>query len=166
MLRLQIFISSILEPDVIEHIPVDDNPVYIMMKKIDLKKNSAYETIIVSKRQLYWLKLKQHYAHCSYIAWCLFLEYACIYTHTLNILASTEIYYTYLCFDDVCVGCSLSFMSLSVGTCTLWNLTLIALYRPIGGPQNETSLSCRGQLGNQRESANVLNNCYVMKNSA
>ena len=34
----------------IDHIPVEDNPVYITMKKIDLKNNSAYETIIVSRR--------------------------------------------------------------------------------------------------------------------
>ena len=39
-----------IEPDVINHIPVEDNPVYITMKKIDLKKNSAYEIIIVSER--------------------------------------------------------------------------------------------------------------------
>ena len=29
--------------DVTDHIPVDDNPVYITMKKIDMNKNSAYE---------------------------------------------------------------------------------------------------------------------------
>ena len=40
----------ILEPDVTDHIPVEDNAVYITMKKIDLQKNSAYETIIVSRR--------------------------------------------------------------------------------------------------------------------
>ena len=31
-----------------DHIPVDDNPVYITMKKIDLKRNTAYETITIS----------------------------------------------------------------------------------------------------------------------
>ena len=33
--------------DVTDHIPVDDNPVYITMKKIDLKRNTAYETITI-----------------------------------------------------------------------------------------------------------------------
>ena len=28
--------------DVIDHVPVDDNPAYITMKRITLKKNSAY----------------------------------------------------------------------------------------------------------------------------
>ena len=31
-----------------DHIPVGDNPVYITMKKIDMNKNSAYETINIS----------------------------------------------------------------------------------------------------------------------
>ena len=31
--------------DVTDHIPVDNNPVYITMKKIDMKKNSAYEVV-------------------------------------------------------------------------------------------------------------------------
>ena len=35
---------------VTDHIPVEDNPVYITMKKIDLKKNSAYETINISEK--------------------------------------------------------------------------------------------------------------------
>ena len=30
---------------VTDHIPVDDNPVYITMKRIDMNKNSAYETV-------------------------------------------------------------------------------------------------------------------------
>ena len=30
---------------VTDHIPVDDNPVYITMKKIDMNKNSAYEVV-------------------------------------------------------------------------------------------------------------------------
>ena len=30
---------------VTDHIPVDDNPVYITMKRIDVNKNCAYETI-------------------------------------------------------------------------------------------------------------------------
>ena len=33
-----------------DHIPVEDNPVYITMKKIDLKMNSAYETINISEK--------------------------------------------------------------------------------------------------------------------
>ena len=31
--------------EVTDHIPVEDNPVYITMKKIDMNKNSAYETV-------------------------------------------------------------------------------------------------------------------------
>ena len=35
--------------DVIDHVPVDDNPAYItLMKKITLNKNSAYETVTVA----------------------------------------------------------------------------------------------------------------------
>ena len=30
---------------VTDHIPVDDNPVYITIKKIDMNKNSAYEMV-------------------------------------------------------------------------------------------------------------------------
>ena len=30
---------------VTDHIRVDDNPVYITMKKIDMNKNSAYEVV-------------------------------------------------------------------------------------------------------------------------
>ena len=30
---------------VTDHIPVDDNPVYITMKKIDMNKNSVYEMV-------------------------------------------------------------------------------------------------------------------------
>ena len=30
---------------VTDHIPVDDNPVYITMKKINMNKNSAYEVV-------------------------------------------------------------------------------------------------------------------------
>ena len=30
---------------VTDHIPVDDNPVYIAMKKIDMNKNTAYEVV-------------------------------------------------------------------------------------------------------------------------
>ena len=33
-----------------DHIPVEDNPVYITMKKIDMNQNSAYETINISGR--------------------------------------------------------------------------------------------------------------------
>ena len=34
--------------DVTDHVPVDDNPAYITMKKITLSKNSAYETVTVA----------------------------------------------------------------------------------------------------------------------
>ena len=34
--------------DVIDHVPVDDNPAYITMKRITLNKNSAYETVTVA----------------------------------------------------------------------------------------------------------------------
>ena len=30
---------------VTDHIPVDNNPVYVTMKKIDMNKNSAYEVV-------------------------------------------------------------------------------------------------------------------------
>ena len=30
---------------VIDHVPVDDNPAYITMKRITLNKNTAYETV-------------------------------------------------------------------------------------------------------------------------
>ena len=30
---------------VIDHVPVDDNPVYITMKRVHMNKNSAYETV-------------------------------------------------------------------------------------------------------------------------
>ena len=46
------FSTIIIEPDLTDHIPVEDNPVYIAMKRIDLMKNSAYETVIVAKRPL------------------------------------------------------------------------------------------------------------------
>ena len=44
-LQKNTLISFLTETDVTDHIPVDDNPVYITMKKIDLKRNTAYETI-------------------------------------------------------------------------------------------------------------------------
>ena len=34
--------------EVTDYIPVDDNPVYITMKKINLKMNTAYDTITIS----------------------------------------------------------------------------------------------------------------------
>ena len=34
--------------DVIDHVPVDDNPAYITMKRITLNKNSAYETVNIA----------------------------------------------------------------------------------------------------------------------
>ena len=34
--------------DVTDHIPVDDNPVYITKKKIHMNKNSAYEVVDLS----------------------------------------------------------------------------------------------------------------------
>ena len=47
------FSTIIIEPDdLTDHIPVEDNPVYVAMKRIDLMKNSAYETVIVAKRSL------------------------------------------------------------------------------------------------------------------
>ena len=39
------FIYSHVGVTVTDHIPVDDNPVYITMKRIDMNKNSAYETV-------------------------------------------------------------------------------------------------------------------------
>ena len=33
---------------VIDHVPVDDNPAYITMKRITLNKNTAYETVTVA----------------------------------------------------------------------------------------------------------------------
>ena len=36
------------QSDLMDHIPVEDNPVYVAMKRIDLTKNSAYETVIVA----------------------------------------------------------------------------------------------------------------------
>ena len=44
------FSTITIEPDLTDHIPVEDNPVYVAMKRIDLMKNSAYETVIVAKR--------------------------------------------------------------------------------------------------------------------
>ena len=47
------FSTILIEPDdLTDHIPVEDNPVYVAMKRIDLMKNSAYETVIVAKRPL------------------------------------------------------------------------------------------------------------------
>ena len=34
--------------EVTDHIPVDDNPVYITMKEVNLKRNTAYDTITIS----------------------------------------------------------------------------------------------------------------------
>ena len=36
------------ESGVIDHVPVDDNPAYITMKRITLNKNTAYETTTVA----------------------------------------------------------------------------------------------------------------------
>ena len=36
------------DADVIDHVPVDDNPTYITMKRITLNKNSAYETVNIA----------------------------------------------------------------------------------------------------------------------
>ena len=33
---------------VIDHVPVDDNPAYITMKRITLNKNTAYETVNIT----------------------------------------------------------------------------------------------------------------------
>ena len=35
--------------DVTDHVPVDDNPAYMTMKRITLNKNSAYETVNTAK---------------------------------------------------------------------------------------------------------------------
>ena len=50
---LECFVSKInLDPffalGVIDHVPVDDNPAYITMKRITLNKNTAYETVTVA----------------------------------------------------------------------------------------------------------------------
>ena len=34
---------------VIDHVPVDDNPAYITMKRITLNKNTAYETVNINE---------------------------------------------------------------------------------------------------------------------
>ena len=39
--------------DVIDHVPVDDNPAYITMKRITLNKNSAYETVNIAASHYY-----------------------------------------------------------------------------------------------------------------
>ena len=39
------YIHTFLGVTVTDHIAVDDNPVYITMKKIDMNKNSAYEVV-------------------------------------------------------------------------------------------------------------------------
>ena len=44
LLNYGVFCISI-DVTVTDHIPVDDNPVYITMKKIDMNKNSAYEVV-------------------------------------------------------------------------------------------------------------------------
>ena len=46
------FSTIIIESDLMDHIPVEDNPVYVAMKRINLMKNSAYETVIVAKKPL------------------------------------------------------------------------------------------------------------------
>ena len=38
-----------LEGCTTDHIPVNDNPVYITMKRIDVKKNITYETVTISE---------------------------------------------------------------------------------------------------------------------
>ena len=43
-------VFSTEKPNTTDHIPVEDNPVYITMKKIDMNQNSAYETINISER--------------------------------------------------------------------------------------------------------------------
>ena len=42
----KVFVSA-LEGGTTDHIPVNDNPVYITMKRIDVKKNIAYETVTI-----------------------------------------------------------------------------------------------------------------------
>ena len=37
-------LDSLFPLGVIDHVPVDDNPAYITMKRITLNKNTAYET--------------------------------------------------------------------------------------------------------------------------
>ena len=44
------FFFTFTGAEVTDHIPVDDNPVYITMKKIDLKRNIAYETITITEK--------------------------------------------------------------------------------------------------------------------
>ena len=34
------FSTIIVEPDLVDHIPVEDNPVHVAMKRIDLTKNT------------------------------------------------------------------------------------------------------------------------------
>ena len=43
-LTLELLLYSFLtETGVIDHVPVDDNPAYITMKRITLNKNTAYK---------------------------------------------------------------------------------------------------------------------------
>ena len=45
---LMTIIISLLATGVIDHVPVDDNPAYITMKRITLNKNTAYETVTIA----------------------------------------------------------------------------------------------------------------------
>ena len=42
-----VIVSYINYLGVIDHVPVDDNPAYITMKRITLNKNTAYETVTI-----------------------------------------------------------------------------------------------------------------------
>ena len=65
-------------------IPVDDNPVYITMKKIDLKRNTVYETITISgKPQLFVISLHNTYIQsimCNY-GYIFYNNYVTIIAH-------------------------------------------------------------------------------------
>ena len=49
MITNGVFLVQSIELDLTDQIPVEDNPVYVAMKRIDLMKNNAYETVIVAK---------------------------------------------------------------------------------------------------------------------
>ena len=52
------FVSALEGDGMTDHIPVNDNPVYITMKKIDVKKNIVYETVTI---------LETSYIACIYV---------------------------------------------------------------------------------------------------
>ena len=55
-------INSInLATGVIDHVPVDDNPAYITMKRITLNKNTAYETVDVKDCHYETVDIPSHY---------------------------------------------------------------------------------------------------------